>query len=81
MDLWLWSRMAAKSPILPANPTGQQFSKLNDGNGAPAITAVPRFRVLTTVGFSAVHCDPRLKHFVSFGVVPKALVRSDILHC
>jgi hypothetical protein len=30
------------SPILPANLTGQQFSKMNVSNGAPAIAAVPR---------------------------------------
>jgi hypothetical protein len=34
--------VSAFSPILPANLTGQQFSKLNDGNRAPAIAAVPR---------------------------------------
>ncbi len=30
-----------------------------------------RLRVLTTVGFRAVHYDPRLKHIVSFGMCPQ----------
>jgi hypothetical protein len=34
--------MSTNIPILPANITGLQFSKLNDGNGARVIAAVPR---------------------------------------
>ena len=34
------------------------------------MAVAPRLRALTTVGFRAVHCDPRQKHFVSFGIVP-----------
>jgi hypothetical protein len=35
---------SAISPILPANITGQPFSKMEVGNGGPAIPVAPRLR-------------------------------------
>jgi hypothetical protein len=43
---------AASSPILPANITGQQFSKMDDPNGALAISVPPRKPSSTGPSFS-----------------------------
>jgi hypothetical protein len=44
-------RLSPDSPILPANITGQQLSKMKVGNGGPAISVVPRKEPPTTVSF------------------------------
>ena len=45
---------------------------------SPRPSLKPRLRVLTKVGFRAVHCDPRLTHFVNIGTVPKAVARATL---